>query len=80
MAIGCASAYLSTETGRPQEYDPSMTNQEEADKQDCLQPSPGERGDALIMLKEFARQGYERMMGTDRGFENLWRTAFNFGD
>jgi hypothetical protein len=44
---------------------------------DDLEPSPGERGDALSMIKKFARNGFVKALGSSDGFEDLWRTAFN---
>jgi hypothetical protein len=57
-----------------------MADQEQESNEDSSQPSPGERGEALIMLREYARQGHAATGGTDDGFEYLWRTAFDFSD
>jgi hypothetical protein len=44
---------------------------------DDSQPAPAETGDALSLVKQFARDGYMQAgAGTEAGFEELWRTAF----
>jgi hypothetical protein len=53
-----------------------MVNDDDGNTDD-LKPSPGERGDALLMIKNFAHQGFVAVAGSDEGFEDLWRTAFN---
>ena len=39
--------------------------------------TPAERGDALYMIKMYARASYlQAEVGTEEAFEELWRTAF----
>jgi hypothetical protein len=47
------------------------------EKGNDLPPSTAERGDALQLIKEYARKGYAQTgVGTEEEFEELWRTAF----
>jgi hypothetical protein len=47
------------------------------EKGNDLPPGPQERGDALNMIKEYARKGFMQSgAGTKEDFEELWRTAF----
>jgi hypothetical protein len=47
------------------------------EEDDKLLHSPQERGDALYLIKVYAREGYMKTEGaTEQRFEDIWRTAF----